>query len=142
MHFLWTDDYTGLSFIALAQYYVEWFLTLLAPIYKYGQKLWTVFYLYILFMNDNMHCRLSNMLFSGDLEYQRSVRLDWLNKFIHENCLSSYIVSARTGEMVCLTYVQFLLSFVCHWANKDSIFYIILIFLIIFNNLIWIIFKK
>ncbi|KAJ9592970.1 hypothetical protein L9F63_015340, partial [Diploptera punctata] len=40
----------------------------------------------------------------GDLEHQRKVRPEKQHKFIQENGLSSYLVSARTGEMVALCF--------------------------------------
>ncbi|XP_047111266.1 ras-related protein Rab-28-like [Schistocerca piceifrons] len=39
-----------------------------------------------------------------DLEHQRCVRLDRHNMFVQENNVSSYLVSARTGEMVALCF--------------------------------------
>lgn len=36
----------------------------------------------------------------GDLEYQRAVSIDRINKFVKELNLLNYIVSAKTGESV------------------------------------------
>nr|CAD7604905.1 unnamed protein product [Timema genevievae] len=50
--------------------------------------------------NKSLHCNIS----LSDLEHQRGVRLDKHQKFAQERGFSAYLVSARTGENVALSF--------------------------------------